>query len=241
MNIKYHYCLKPSHKARRFLNKFHVKFDAVCDVRGQPYLYSFELWDGTDAYLCAKRLFPVYSPIPSMEYTEHEIMSAEWLTVKACSCSVKLADSGDTYSFSCPIKNPFFPTVKYRHAEQTGLFAIERPVIWKNKVFGGPDTADNLIFCSEHGKHGLGTVWDGLEYSPVLMAGTHQQAEDVFQLRFTNLLPPEAIHLNGLEKMQKCRQCGRIRYCIPETYQLSLCRFAPAKSLANCFSWSCLL
>lgn len=222
MNIKYHYCLESGYRLAKFLKKFQIKYDTVYDTSGKPYLCSFDLYDGTAAYLYSKRLFPLYSPIPRMEYTEHEISKAEWLTVKACSWRVKIVVLNDTYTFLCPYKNLFSNTVKYRHAEQRGLFGVEQPVKWKNTYFSGPDTADNLIFCSQRGKQVLGSAWDGLKYTPVLVPRTGQEAQNVFQLQFTTLLPRDRIYLNGTEKKQKCRKCGKISYCIPETYQLAI-------------------
>lgn len=221
MRTKFHFFLKQSQRLLDFLSEFKVEYHIAYDASGRP-LYSFDLYDKTTAYSCCKKRFPFYTPIAFTEYSEEDFSSAEWFTVSGCSRRVKLSLSDDTYTFSCPYQSLFFKPPKYRHAVQTGFFAAEQVVRWKSSYFSGSDTADNLLFCSDRGMQLLGEAWGGLEFWPVLSDKTHCKMKDLNQLKFVHVLPEGSIHLKGTEKLLKCRQCGKIRYYIPQNYQLSL-------------------
>ena len=101
--------------------------------------------------------------------------------------------------------------MEYRHMSQVGLLTTNRKIKWgKHSFFSGPDSADELLFCSQMAKQILGE-WNGLKYLPVKKKNTSTFAPNLFQLSFEKILPIDAL---GGGKKYTCPHCGKqiIRY-----------------------------
>lgn len=222
MRIKHHYCLKSRYRLIKFLDKFQIKYELDEEYK----TYIFELYEDQDIFLKFRVQFPFLSRFGSwktIEYSREDIENAEWLAIRSKSINVQWEYDEKAFHCLCPYKRLFIKEAYYRHLEQVDILSVAKQVKWGTRqFFSGPNTADNIIFCSERTKKILEKRWGGLEFWPVKYHKTSKYIKDLYQIVFIEYLPIEAFS-GGI--LTRCSSCGRqIMRIIKGTHQLVINR-----------------
>ena len=173
MRIKYHYAPAISAHSRltNFLEKRNISYELCPLVGGTNYrLCVFDLYRDQDEFIEFRIRFPFLSWITeSIEYTESEIETAEWLFVRSMSKLVKWEYHSSAFQQSCEYKKPFLHDKYYKHSEQIKPLTATQKMKWSTRrYFSGPDTAEDFIFCSKRAKNMLDGKWKGLNFFNVI-------------------------------------------------------------------------
>jgi hypothetical protein len=219
MRVKHHYFITNRFGLLKFLDKYQISYKICKLVDSRDNTYAFDLYEDQEAYVKFRAQFPFIGSIKTIEYSKLDIENAEWLSVRNRTTSVQWEYNEKAFKQSCPYKRPFLNEVYYRHIEQIDILSITKPVKWgKKQFFSGPDSADEIIFCSERAKLILENRWKGLEFWPVKKYNSSEKITDLYQLFFTQSIPVESLHGGNLAK---CNACGRKIIRITEgTHQL---------------------
>lgn len=216
MRIKYHYYLEAKEKILHFLNKYEIPYELSRFPQDNCSMCVFDLFEDQSCYEKFKQQFPLISRMNAekyIEYSKEDIASAEWLTIRSKSKKVQWRYEETAFYKSCPYKRMFIKETYYRHIEQIGILSVDKSVKWGTRqFFAGPNTADDMLFCSKQAKEILGNNWKGLEFWPVRKCGGLNYFDDLYQLFFAETLPIETI---CGKKTVKCNVCGRKMICIP--------------------------
>lgn len=220
MRIKYHFCLEKQNRLVEFLERYHVIYD-VTEI-SKSSLCTFQLYEDQEAYRRFKKQFPMalrYDSLKMIEYSKSDIENAEWLIVRNKSTKVTWNYDEKAFYSSCSYKKFLCKEMQYKHPEQVNILSSTRAVKWSTRqFFSGPNSADDIIFCSEKARQILDNKWQGLEFLPVKKSNTSQYIPDLYQLFFKKILPVEAIR-GGV--FMTCRNCGKKMIRISkELYQL---------------------
>lgn len=225
MRIIYHYNLKNERGLSKFLEKHQVSHEVYID-HNQEDMCLFDLYEDHVCYRKFKWQFPIASlgfSTVGVEYSKEEVEVAEWLTVSSVNQKVNWECDENAWEFSCARKRPFSKEASYRHIRQVGPFSASKGIKWRSRdFFCGPNSPQHLIFCANKTKEILGKEWLGLEFWPVKRENHTTNILDLNQLHFNQILPFEAIHFTGKERIKSCNSCGRKKVQITEKYQLSL-------------------
>lgn len=210
MRIKYHYAPAISAHSRltNFLEKRNISYELCPLVGGTNYrLCVFDLYRDQDEFIEFRIRFPFLSWITeSIEYTESEIETAEWLFIRSMSKLVKWECHSSAFQQSCEYKKPFLHDKYYKHSEQIKPLTVTQKMKWSTRrYFSGPDTAEDFIFCSKRAKNMLDGKWKGLNFFNVMNVNG-EPYDDLYQLVFERRLPLKAL-CGGKETI--CRSCGR--------------------------------
>ena len=207
MRIKHRYSIE-SKKVIAFLDLHQIKYE-ISEVPGNRICH-FDLYEDQDVYELFKKKFPIISKTSSwkyLEYSKEEITSAKWLVLKSSGSKVQYEYTNDAFAPSCQYKRMFTKEPYFRHYEQIGSLSSHRIVRWgARQFFTGPNSGDDMIFCSEKAKELLNGKYQGLEFWPVKKYNKGTCIEDLHQLIFTQNLPLEAIS-GG--KSIRCKGCGK--------------------------------
>lgn len=207
MRTKYHYYLRKKDNLLQFLNKYNVGFTITVLPEADFEMCSFDLFDDQEAFVHFRMHYPFSSyTIKSVEYCVSEIENADWLFVRSKNAKVEWIYEEDAFTLSCPYRRFLQRDLRYNHMEQSDFLTVSEPVKWSNRqYFCGPNTADDLLFCSALAKTLLADRWNGLEFLPVKKGRSTEYHNDLYQLFFVNRLPFAALQ-GG--KQSKCRSCG---------------------------------
>lgn len=208
MKVKYHFCVENRRRLVSFLDKYDVPYEAVPAVQKGNGLCVFDVYEEDESYVKLKRQFPLMtlSAMKTREYSKTDISNAKWLRIWAKGNKVQVEWEEKSFDLLCPYKNVFGDT-GYRHDEQTDSLSVAKAVKWGTRqFFSGPNSADDMIFCSEKAKNLLGDKWQGLEFLGVKKSNTQRYIPDLYQLFFKEHLPIEAVK-GGYRTM--CRYCGK--------------------------------
>lgn len=219
---EYYYCIQ-GRKVKRvqaFLDDFEFEYE-----REEDFL-TFWIEDNQEAFKRFKRKFPFMIANSSQPvYSKEELETAKWLIVSTASLKVILENLENTFSYRCEYKRLFSKESSYRHSEQTDNFEAKKGVKWGNQhyFYGSDMYAIRELFCSDIAKRILLRNWKGISFRPVKKYNKDAYIDNLNQICFEQILPIEAIQLQGKERMKKCPDCGKISYKIDGVfYQLSL-------------------
>lgn len=208
MRTKYHYYLRKKENLLHFLNEHGVTYTLTVLPEADTEMCSFDLYDDQEALSQFRRRHPFLTyTVKSVEYSDSEIETADWLFIRSKTSKVDWVYEEHAFSLSCPYRRVFQHDTHYNHTEQIDFLTAVKPVKWNaRQFFSGPNTADDLLFCSALAKTLLDDRWSGLEFLPVKKFRSAAYHSDLYQLSFTNRIPFEAMQ-GG--KQSRCRSCGQ--------------------------------
>lgn len=208
MRRKYHYCLDSSKRLLRFLQAHNMSYTLTPQPSLNRELCTFDLYQDQKINRQFRLHFPFTCCIENLiEYSQSEIESADWLFVRSKSTKVEWEYEEGAFSRSCRYRRIPQMDMRYCHVEQTGPLTVVKSVKWNaRQFFSGPNSADNLLFCSDQAKSLLDGRWSGLEFLPVKKPRNKGYHSNLFQLSFRETIPVEAL-AGG--RPSKCRFCGR--------------------------------
>ena len=159
--------------------------------------------------------------IPKYIFTAKELSEAPWLTVRSDNANkIYTDDNADERTFryiECGGKT--------RHRIQQAPYEMRKTPKWNaGRYFYGSDGSGYTnLFTSDEGKRILSEQFIGIDYLPVLKYKTDNPLPDIWQLRFTNMLPDESIVPGCGEEAIICPHCGRRQFSIDyHRYRLTL-------------------
>lgn len=210
MRIKRHYCLDGKGRLKRFLDSYKIPYEPIQFSEKDSCVFVFDLYEDDDYYTKFQRQFPIASRLAitrSKEYSREEIGNAEWFEIRSMGTKVEWEYDEGAFERTCPYKRAFIKELRYRHSRQKEYLSCAKAVKWgKRQYFSGPNSADDILFCSEKAKRILGEQWKGLEFWPVKKAGKEEYILNLYQIYFARTLPVEAF--SG-KTISKCRFCGK--------------------------------
>lgn len=225
MRIEYRYSIEGKKKVISFLENYSIPYEII-EISNEYKIVHFRLYKDEKSLEDLQKRFPFIRPVHSkFVFTKEEMDASEWFRVKLLCGKVQLVNLKNTYEYSCKHRamSEFFGYI-YEHERQKDLFEAKRTVKWgRNHYFYGAEILGiPEIFCSDLACKILGNSWEGLEFWPVKYCDKEEYISDLHQMKFTEVLPTEAILFSGKEKVKKCRKCGQQKRKIKEPYQLIL-------------------
>ena len=203
MRIKHHYCLKNKIRLVDFLDKFQIPYEV------DESSCTFDLYEDQEVYKKFIIQFPfnTIASLKAVEYSKEELENAQWLSVRNISIKVQWEFDEKAFKKSCSYKKILTKELYHRHCEQVDVLSAVKPVRWGSRqFFSGPNSADEIIFCSEKIKNILENKWEGLEFWPMKKYNTSNYIKDLYQLYFSKRLPIEAFNS---ECLSICKGCGK--------------------------------
>ena len=203
MRRKYHFCVSYTKHLEKYLQEEAIRYNVAEN------LLAFDLYDDDMAYhLFIKRCpWHRFDSFYSIEYSQKEMEEAEWFYIHSTTHKIPWIYEEDAYEKTCMHRRFFSKDPYYRHKTQIGEPTSSRRVKWTSRqFFAGPETSDDLLFCSEKAKSILGDGWKGLNYLRVKKENSSKYIPDLYQLFFDKQLPFEALQ-GG--RCIKCRYCGK--------------------------------
>ena len=159
--------------------------------------------------------------IPKYVFTAKELNEAPWLTLRSDNANKIYTDDGaDERTFryiEC--------SERILHRVQQAPYELRRPPKWNSGryFYGSGGSGFTNLFTSDEGKRLLSEHFSGIDYLPVLKYRTEIPLPDIWQLRFTNVLPDESIVPGCGEEKILCPHCGRSQFSIDyHRYRLTL-------------------
>lgn len=159
--------------------------------------------------------------IPKYIFSSKELDEAAWLSIRSDNATkVYTDDDADDRTFRY-IKC----SEKQHHRIQQAPYELHKPPKWNTgRYFYGSDGSGfTNLFTSDEGKRFLSEHFSGIDYLPVLKYRTDTPLPDIWQLRFTNVLPDESLVPGCGEEAIICPHCGRRQFSIDyHRYRLTL-------------------
>lgn len=220
MRTRYYYCFRYRKEVYDVLEECNIPSSLEYG------LLSFSIYTDEECFTKIRKMMEgIRDPLTFREFSKEELDGAQWLLMRSKCGKISTGNEEYTFSFTCPYaQNP----VRYHHIEQVAPYLLYKPIKWKNRNnFYSDDCGDfYTIFCSSHAKSVLSSFFTGICYDKVLKKDGSTAWEDIFQLRFTNILPLEALMLPASAQTIKCPSCGRVEIDVlePEEYLMKLNR-----------------
>lgn len=158
--------------------------------------------------------------IPKYVFTAKELSEAPWLTLRSDNANkIYTEDDADERTFRYIECNE-----RILHQVQQAPYELRRPPKWNSgrHFYGSDGSAYTNLFTSDEGKRIFSEHFTGIDYLPVLKYRTETPLPDIWQLRFTNVLPDESLVQGCGEEEIICPHCGRRQYRIDQRYRLTL-------------------
>ena len=218
MRVKHHFCCDSSRSLTDALerNGIPCEHDVWDGVR--PETVTFDLYEDSAAFGEITALAGS-GDVQSREYTQQELLDAEWLTMRCFHPTLDLVREEEAFAFSEP-----FGGGKYRHRELVGnTFYLKKPVKWGNRHFVSDGSLGNQhLFCDPLARSILENAHLPLKFHDVLQAKTALPIGNVFYVELLDVLPQEAIVFGGGEEKSVCESCGKTQYQIDDMYLLTI-------------------
>lgn len=146
----------------------------------------------------------------SLEFTEEERLSAEWLNME--STNWKVENEYDEFEFFCPAAPEKEIIWGFHHRRVMPIHC--RPIKWTNRNhIYGTAYGESDIVCDDHAyKIISGYNFGGLEFAEVFTL-KNQVMSNAHHMVYKNELPPEALLPDeAQDKILHCPWCGKIKY-----------------------------
>ncbi|MBR6840298.1 MAG: hypothetical protein IKM82_06880 [Oscillospiraceae bacterium] len=218
MRVKHHFCCDSSRSLTDALERNGIPYahDVWDGIR--PETVTFDLYEDSTAF-GEITVLAGSGDIQIREYTEQELLDAEWLTMRCFHPTLDLVREDEAFAFSEP-----FGDGKYRHRELVGTtFYLKKPVKWGKRHFVSDGSLGNQhLFCDPFARSALEDAHLPLRFHDVLHAKTALPLGNVFYVELLDVLPQEAIVFGGGEEKSVCESCGKIQYQIDGMYLLTI-------------------
>lgn len=218
MRVKHHFFCEYSKALTDALEKNEVPYEHDVWAGTRSDSVSFDLYEDRASFVEIAALAGSDS-VQSAEYTKQELLDAEWLTLRCCHPTLELVREEEAFTFSEP-----FADGKYRHRELVGnTFYLKKPMNWKSRHFVSDGGFGNqILFCDQIARSVLEGVCLPIRFVDVLHYKSGLPLENVFYMDIQDVLPIDAVILNGKEEKRICETCGKIQYQLGSIYQLTV-------------------
>lgn len=156
MRIKWHYFCDYDKKLVSFLHQCDISTDATSGYQDDfvkiPPMLSFDVYEDYASFpFVVQKMHGICEGIPSIEYTDEDLNSAQFLTVRGSTTQLDLEN--ETESFYC---TEYIDDTRARHRDRTDSpFFISKPVKWGTRQFFSCAYAlgENHLFCNDIAKN----------------------------------------------------------------------------------------
>lgn len=222
MKITRYYYTEYDEKLHNILLKYNVKVkidepDVVYKTKRMAFTV-YENGQGWDEY---ESFLPERINCIDYEYSKKEMNESKWFYVR--STCMKLDNLNEnTFEYSCYSEEEYFVAGKMRkrvyHELQVEPFAF-KPIKWndRNHIYSAFEGGYDIMFCDDIVKELMMTNnVNGIKFEKVLWAKKNIELPNAHQITTDNIIPDEALVIEGFEKgyvsIKKCPICGRITY-----------------------------
>ena len=220
MKTKRYYCTEYDENLYNILvkNNIKVKISEYNNIRKETWM-SFTVYENGQGWDEYEPLLPTKINLIDYEYTEKEMNESKWFYVR--SRCMKLDNYNEnTFEYSC-IKEYEVDGEKIRvayHELQVEPFAF-KPIKWndRNHIYSAYEGSYHIMFCDDVVKElMINNNVNGIKFDKVLWAKKNIELPNANQITTDNIIPDEALVIEGFEKgyvsIKKCPICGRITY-----------------------------
>lgn len=207
MRVRHHYCIDERESVVEFLKRYQISYEVIGMVGDKTII--FDIYEDQYSYEMFKKSFPMLSisSFKNLEFSKEDIEKSKWLMVSCRGTNVEYVFQKEAFQYSCPYKIPFHKKSFYRHFKQISNLTVEKNVKWgKRQFFSGPNSMENIIFCSERTKNILENRWEGLQFKNVINKKGNDYIDDLYQLFFENAIPFSAFVNAKSVRCHKCRK-----------------------------------
>lgn len=179
MRVRHHYCIDERESVVEFLKRYQISYEVIGMVGDKTII--FDIYEDQYSYEMFKKTFPMLSisSFKNLEFSKKDIEKSKWLMVSCRGTNVEYVFQKEAFQYSCPYKIPFHKEPFYRHFKQISNLTVEKSVKWgKRQFFSGPNSMENIIFCSERTKNILENRWEGLQFKNVINKKGNDYVDD---------------------------------------------------------------
>ena len=225
MRKKLYYCDSYHKRLETLLQKNQVSYNIVKDVKEKPLLISFSLYE--ESPVCQFiQLYTRAKPIVTNEFTNQELMEAEYLTVIPVVQCVEIMNTQEAFLYACK-RRAFLGREKYEHREQIEKLEVKSRSLPRQTFLFSEATGSTEIF----GKRTFRDIVQrenisGIQFLPVLDTKSKEERNGLFQIRANQTVEASKIIVDKDIKVKKCPVCGKLRYICGQDHLLTI----------NCYS-----
>lgn len=237
MRIRWHYYCSYDENLVSFLHSHNISAKITYGYQDEtmniPSLLSFDIYEDHSAFpFVVQQLNGICEGIPSIDYTDDDLNSAQFLTMRGGTMRLDLTN--ETESFYC---TEYIDKTRARHRYRTGtpLFA-EKPVKWGTRQFFccAYTMGENYLFCNDFAKHFLTQHNCPVQFEPILHGKTRQAISNLFFLHPTEVISSQYIRWNRGAHTLTCPECGAKQIDYGNDFQLHLSKEV-ASTMGNFF------
>ena len=165
MRVKHHFCCDSSRSLTDALERNGIPCEHAVWDGIRPETVTFDLYEDSAAFGEITALAGS-GDVQSREYTQQELLDAEWLTMRCFHSTLDLVREEEAFAFLEP-----FGDGKYRHRELVGTtFYLKKPVKWGKRHFVSDGSLGNQhLFCDplarsilENGRKSIHLLWPSI-------------------------------------------------------------------------------
>lgn len=228
MKYRYYYMLRSNDGLEAYLKETGIPYESI------DKFIRFNLWSSmknSDKHLMKIKEITKRDPLIYAEFSEKERQMAEYLVLTPKKQSINIRNEKEAFEYSCYHKTRLGNTTPM-HSAQVGIISIEKePACKSQTAFWSISSGFSEIFTDYRVKNlAEKNELTGIVFRPVSLKN-NAYSDNIFQITSSNCLVRKDIVFGFGEKEIICPVCGKMQYCINNSYLLHL-----TPSSIDCFS-----